>query len=458
MIKSLYARVVLVFLAAVISSLTIAFILINMHFSSRIETIAQDDLISTANKIIQSYEELSPSALDEFMKGIAAVQHYRIAIIDSNGDTRYSSPNDALARGQVTENQLLKVLNGGIYRGEAEGRRSGNPDNIRIGLPFQADGVRYALFIEPAFEVIFDEFKIMLRLVLITVLIMGSLFILIASRYIVKPLQILTQATKRMAKGDFRVHMNTNRKDEIGILTESFNEMARELGMLDRMRKEFVSSVSHEIQTPLTSISGFTKALQHKKLDEASRMHYLSIIEEESTRLSRLSENLLRLSSLQHEHHKVQLLQFRLDEQLRRVVILSEPHWSVKPIKMELQLEEFLIHADKDQLDQVWINLIGNAIKFTPEQGSIRIEAKQLNRMAVVSVTDTGGGIPADELSNIFKPFYLLDKARDRSVSGNGLGLAIVKQIIDLHGGEIQVESRLDKGSTFTVKLPLNEE
>jgi signal transduction histidine kinase len=288
--------------------------------------------------------------------------------------------------------------------------------------------------------------------------VIGSLILAIAARYLVKPLHLLTDATRRISKGDFSIHVQSKRKDEIGILTASINDMAKELGMLDKMRQDFVANVSHEIQTPLTSISGFSKALRNKTMDEATRIHYLTIIEEESKRLSRLSENLLNLSSLQYEHHPFYPQIFSLDEQLRGVVITCEPLWALKKQVIDLQLEEVTVLADVDQLNQVWLNLIHNSIKFTPEHREIRIELKAKSDNAIVTISDTGLGIPAEEVHDIFKPFYKVDKARTNSNGGSGLGLSIVKRIVDIHHGDIEVNSTSGEGTIIKVKLPLSYE
>jgi signal transduction histidine kinase len=326
---------------------------------------------------------------------------------------------------------------------------------LLFGLPFKVHNTPYALFIKPDITAITKEFGQFLRTVLVIVLVIGSLFIAIAARYLVKPLHQLTEATRRLAKGDFSVHVQSKRKDEVGMLTESINDMAQELGMLDQMRQDFVANVSHEIQSPLTSIKGFSKALKNKTLDETRRIRYLTIIEEESERLSRLSENLLKLSSLQYEHHPFHPQNYRLDEQLRSIVIACEPLWAPKQLHMEMELGEVPIQADEDQLNQVWLNLIHNSIKFTPDHGVINIKLREKSGSAVVTITDSGLGIPAEELDYIFKPFYKVDQARSDSGGGSGLGLSIVKRIVDIHLGDIEVISPPTGGTAITLKLPL---
>ena len=189
-------------------------------------------------------------------------------------------------------------------------------------------------------------------------------------------------------------------------------------------------------------------------MNEETRNRYSKIIEQESERLSRLGRNLLHLSHLQHDQHKLNLATYRLDEQLRSVVIGLEPQWSAKDIQFNIQLEPITVQADEDQLKQVWTNLINNSIKFTPVQGNIVIEATVNNNQITVSITDNGVGIPKEERKDIFKPFHKVDKSRDSSIKGNGLGLSIVKQIIDLHHGHIEVSESPRGGAKFIVTIP----
>jgi signal transduction histidine kinase len=408
----------------------------------------QESLISNGKKIIQTYRSTSSADLIPFMQSVASISNNAVQIYNSSGQPLLKEVNPPI---RVVRSNVDHVLKGGIERNLESG------DHLPlIGLPFQSQGKSYALFMRPETNSFFAEIAKAMRTVLIFVLLAGSVLILVASRYIVEPVLRLTEATRLMAHGNFDVAIRTQRKDEIGQLTTSFNEMAQELANLDRMRQQFVANVSHEIQTPLTSISGFTKALKQKRMTEDSRLHYLTIIEEESERLSRLSQNLLRLSALQEGHHPVKIGTFRLDEQIRKVVIALEPQWAGKQIDIDLRLDVITVEADEDQLSQVWTNLLSNSIKFSPSHSSILVECKLLDDLAIVSIKDQGLGIPDEERIDIFKPFHKVDKARDRSITGNGLGLSIVKQIVDIHRGKIQVSGGAGEGSIFTVRIPLH--
>jgi two-component system phosphate regulon sensor histidine kinase PhoR len=220
------------------------------------------------------------------------------------------------------------------------------------------------------------------------------------------------------------------------------------------MRQEFISNVSHEIQSPLTSIRGFAQALENDHLSAEERHHYLSIIEEESTRLSRITEDLLKLASLESEQLHFEPKPYRLDKQIRSLILACEPQWSIKSINMDVSLEELTVTADEDLLSQVWINLIHNSIKFTPEAGSIRVELHSHDSQVVFKIADTGIGISDEDRTRIFERFYKADKSRTRTKEGSGLGLSIVRKIVDLHKGSVDVESKVDTGTTFTISLP----
>ncbi|MFC7395379.1 HAMP domain-containing sensor histidine kinase [Scopulibacillus cellulosilyticus] len=272
-------------------------------------------------------------------------------------------------------------------------------------------------------------------------------------------LQSLITAIEQMSKGDFNVHLPAsvygNEKDHpVGKIAASINHMAVELREIEQLRQEFVSNVSHEIQSPLTSISGFAQALKNEELTSESRRHYLDIIETESKRLSKLSDNLLKLTSLESEHHPFEASEYRLDQQLRSIILACEPQWIEKNIKMDIDLNEATITADKDLLSQVWVNLINNSIKFTPENGTISISLWKKQNQVLVRISDSGIGISQEDAQHIFERFFKADKSRNRVRGGNGLGLSIVKKIVDMHKGTIQVDSELGKGTAFIITLP----
>lgn len=267
----------------------------------------------------------------------------------------------------------------------------------------------------------------------------------------------MLSALDQIAHGNFEVLINM---DEIGPqhheVAEAINDMARNLGTFESMRQDFISNVSHEIQSPLTSIGGFAALLQKDGLPDDERYRYAAVIEAESKRLSSLSDNLLKLSSLDNNKIPLNKRNFRLDKQLEHIALTLEPQWSEKNLILEADLEIVTLCGDEDLLSQVWMNLLHNAIKFTPEDGKININLTAERESAYVKIADTGIGIKPEDQIHIFERFFKADKARDRVLGGNGLGLSLVKKIVELHGGSVTVDSTAGEGTVFTVLLNMN--
>ncbi len=265
------------------------------------------------------------------------------------------------------------------------------------------------------------------------------------------------EAMEHIAKGDFQVRLNPPLRGNVfaSELAKSVNQMALELNQIEHLRQEFISNVSHEIQSPLTSIRGFAQALHDEQLSAEDRQHYLTIIETESMRLSRMTDNMLKLASLESEHVMVELKPYRLDKQIRTLILACEPQWTSKTLDMDVALEEVVISADEDLLSQVWSNLLHNSIKFTPERGRVCVEVHRQGIHIECRITDTGIGIPEEAQAHVFERFYKADQSRERSHEGSGLGLAIAKKIVELHQGTIGVVSQPGAGTTLIVSLPV---
>jgi signal transduction histidine kinase len=266
----------------------------------------------------------------------------------------------------------------------------------------------------------------------------------------------IIQAMEQIARGDFDAKVNESFRDDepFGNVAKSVNKMALELSQMERMRQEFIANVSHEIQSPLTSIRGFAQALRNDRLNAEERAHYLSIIETESRRLSKVSDNLLKLASLEAQNMKFEPRLYRLDKQIRSLILASEPQWLDKQLDLRVELDELDITGDEDLLSQVWTNLIHNAIKFTPAGGMVRLDLHRQDGRIEVKISDSGIGIAEEDQGHIFERFYKADPSRERSRGGSGLGLSISQKIVELHQGTIAVQSRPGAGATFTVSLP----
>ncbi|GHU63105.1 two-component sensor histidine kinase [Clostridia bacterium] len=258
---------------------------------------------------------------------------------------------------------------------------------------------------------------------------------------------------RNVSQGNFNVLIEQNKGSRFDELAVRINEMAKELGSMERLRQDFISNISHEFQSPLTSIIGYATLLR-KNGATSQQIEYATIIEEESKRLSKLADNLLLLSALETDAAPMEKTVYRLDRQLENVILLLEPQWSAKNIEPETDLHKIEVLGNEDLLKQVWINLLVNAIKFTPESGEIQVSVKSGEGSIECHIADSGIGIAPTDQMRIFERFYKVDKARDRSIGGNGLGLSLVKKIVELHGGNITVESVLGRRTIFIVTLP----
>ncbi len=293
---------------------------------------------------------------------------------------------------------------------------------------------------------------ITLILAAVSALLLGTSMAALAGRRFLRPIREMTKATELISKGNFNVRVSVPKNDEMGKLVTNFNRMTRDLGSTETLQREFVNNVSHEFKTPLASINGFAKLLQSDDLTEEQRKEYADIIAEESERLAKLSSSILRLTRLDNASGIDDQTDYALDEQLRRTVALLYSQLEKKNIEIVLDTGDITVHGNRDMLGEVWMNLLTNAIRYTPENGRICVRAAELLDEIEVEVEDNGCGMTPEVRARVFERFYQGD--RSRSNEGNGLGLALVKRIVDLSGGRVEVESAPGAGSVFRVLLP----
>lgn len=270
-----------------------------------------------------------------------------------------------------------------------------------------------------------------------------------------KPVREILEATERIAAGDFSVRVPISHAfelyDDIDVIKENLNRMAEELSKTELMRTDFISSVSHEIKTPLSIIRNYAKAIGKDGVDEETRKRYAETLVGASERLTNLVQNILKLNKLENLEILPELKKIELGESLRECVLAMEELTEKKNIELVCDIDDVIVLAPSDLLEIVWNNLLSNAIKFTNDGGKVEVSLKKTGNYAVVTIEDTGCGISPEHGARIFEKFYQADSSRANE--GNGLGLALVKRVIDLSGGEISVKSALNKGTTFTVKL-----
>lgn len=275
------------------------------------------------------------------------------------------------------------------------------------------------------------------------------------SRWFLRPVSQLIHATRAVARGDFSVRVaESGAKSELVELIKSFNIMAEELGGLELFRRDFINTFSHEFKTPIVSIRGFARQLKNPALTEEARREYIDIIVSEADRLTKMSANILMLTRFEHQQIVTDCEDIRMDEQLRGCILLLEKEWMKKNVSFDLELTEVTCRGNQEMLSQLWLNIIGNAVKFSHPGGVIRVACTCAQEDLVVCVEDHGIGMDEATKTRIFEQFY--QGAGAREAEGNGLGLTIAARIAQLMRGEITVTSQKDRGSVFTVRLPLS--
>lgn len=286
------------------------------------------------------------------------------------------------------------------------------------------------------------------------VITIGVAFILtwLAVTLVTRRIRSISEAAIEVTNGNYDVSIKEGGNDEVALLVENFNHMTEALRRNDHLAKDLVASISHELKTPIASIQGFSRLLQTEENSD-KRQQYLTIMEQESTRLSRLTSNLVRLSRLDHQTI-IERKRYRLDEQLRTCLLLLERQWTEKSLRLELDLPEVSVEWEEELMQHVWLNLLENAIRYSPESGVLEVTLSEGENIRV-TIRDEGPGIAEQDLPYVFDRFYQGEQSRANE--GHGLGLSIVKRIIDLHDGELTIRNHSEQGAIVTVTLTAHE-
>ncbi|KRE82542.1 hypothetical protein ASG89_14930 [Paenibacillus sp. Soil766] len=456
--KTLYFRIVVTFILIAMVSSVLALFLSNWYYLTKLRDQNEEQIWKITTEIRALYEEMPRVEPASYFTHIANMGFQLYVVNDQMAGTFYGTP---YKHTQFDPEQIHRVLAGETYRGMLQERHVlmvigyfENSLRNSIGVPLQLQGKPYALFVRPNLEQQIGGVRVLMAFLLGLTFLFSIVLIIILSQFIVKPVTRLREATRRIVGGSYEMSMDVSRQDEIGELARDFTYMAQSLKQVEAMRQEFVGNVSHEIQSPLTSIQGFAQSILDQTTSEAEKERYLHIILDESRRLSSLSKQLLTLASLDKESHVVKRTVYRLDEQIRQILIHTEWQWSEKDITIDLDLPETAVSADHQLMHQVWLNLITNGIKYARPHEALHLAIQSSETEVTVVVSDTGIGMSEGDLPHIFTRFYKADRSRNRTSAGTGLGLSIVQKIIELHDGSIHVQSELGKGTTFTVRLP----
>lgn len=448
--KSIYSKLIFGFFITIVASFSVAgFVSLRLN-DQQIESTVEEDLITTNDYVSKVISNINIENRDDIIDLYAKSSEMAITCYSSSegyvayGNKKYNpTPEQIMAMFKSTNNELSFKHHNEV---------------LAYGTKNMINGQEYYIYVQKDTSGQKSAIANSAILILGCVFLTGSIVFLVIADIIVKPLTRLTNAIKELSNGNYNVRVDNVGQDEISKLNQGFNQMARQLAKQDETRQKFISDISHEFQTPLTSIQGFANILKEEDLPKEQRVKYANIILYNSKRLSSLAKNMLQLTLLDREEIGLELTNYSLVEQMNRVISTQENQAMEKNIEIvfEMPKKEIFIEGDEQRLEQVWTNIISNSIKYTNEGGLITITMKKNSKDIEVSIEDTGIGMSKEVVSHIFERFYREDKARN--VEGNGLGLAIVKSIVDLHHGKIDILSQVDVGTNFIVRLPIEKQ
>ena len=385
-----------------------------------------------------------------------------IFIVDSNGRVILCTDNDAHCRHRqnTLDSKIMQkaLASDATFSGRLSGVYETACYTVTTPIMYHGNAVGAVFASTPlsgANVAVVQMLKILLVCSLFVLLVAFAVVYIISSQ-MTRPLRQMALAAKQMENGVFVQIPAVKRRDEIGLLVEAFNRMSHSLSQLEDMRRSFISSVSHELKTPMTTISGFVDGMLDGTIKNEDYPKYLHIVSDETKRLSRLVNSMLQLSRLENDSVKLNYSSFNVSELLLRIMLSFESKIEAKQIDIR-GLEDtgkVMLYADSDLMYQVLYNLVENAIKFTPEQGYIYIRVEEDRGFVRIAIENSGEGLNSVELSRVFERFYKTDRSRSQDKTGMGFGLYIVKMIVGLHKGQINAESVVNEYTRFTVVLP----
>ena len=472
--RSLYTKLVLIILVLIVALMLVAGVFLtrgvrsfylNDFYDSMAEAFGDQDL---AEDLRSAAAEDDPAYMSEILGANAGqlgidrgTRNYHI-LSGETGEWLAGSITPENNNLDITPN-IITALSGG--NGDAS---YPNADYMDIALPVEGGSSDYIIYVIDNRETMRSLNDQLLQIIVeaMAVGLVISVFLsLLLAKTMIAPIQELTHAAEKVASGDFSDKVENSSKDEIGVLTRTFNDMAvqledtlDDLKRSEQMRREFVANVSHELRTPITGVKSYAETLAaDPDMPADTRERFLNVILNESDRMTKIVQDLLTLSRFDAGSFEFSFDEFSFETSVRDVYnavrMEAQAHGHVFVLEVEPGIPR--IRGDKARVEQVLMNMVSNAIKYTKDGGRITIKAGVRGGEVWCSVKDNGIGIPKDDTTKVFDRFYRVDKARSRESGGTGLGLSIAQEIVVRHGGRIDLKSRLGHGTTITVWLPV---
>ena len=457
--RSLYVKFVVFTIGIMIFSGILAFLISNTYYQQKLKPFNDQKNTTIALNIAEFTGNQPDLDLKDYFENISSIG-YQIFLVDNSGNEFYFGA--PFRENTLSHSTKEQVINGDIFHGILNFPQEtfvtgffANELKNTIGVPLTHNEKKYALFIRPDIKLLFNEMHILFGWLLALAIMLSIIMVIFITKYLVHPISKLTSATKSLSNGNYNVDLDITRHDELGELSHSFLRMASKLEQMDEMRKEFISNISHDIQSPLSNIKGYANLLKSESMSPEDKSNYISIINGEIKRLSTLTRQLLLLASLDRDEDIMKRKSVNIGKQIKELIRSNQWQIGEKGITLGFTLPDVEITGDPSLLNAVWDNLLTNAIKYNKPNGIIEISIKEQGKSVLVIFEDSGIGLNDKEKERIFDRFYRVDTARSRSVDGTGLGLSIVAAIVTLHGGIIHVNSIETQGTSFVVELPV---
>lgn len=469
--KSLYGKLVAITAGIMLIGFILLTVGLNYGLKSYFTTQKTDELVSLGADFQTVFDEsygegnLDSTALNREVVNLERYIGANVWIINQSGQV-FVSPgikDTSLIEKQLNPEDVNQVFQGNVVRRQGFIKPIFDNAVLTVGYPIRhSDDVVLALFMNVSIpeinKVSADVINIGIGALLITTLLASGLMFFVI-RAVTLEITDLNKAVRTIMDGNLEYQIETRRKDELGQLVSSFNEMARELQRTDEIRRNFISDLSHDLRSPLTSMIGYAQGLQDGTVPKERRWRTLHIIEEESRRLLKLTNDILDLSIIQSGQLILNRSDFDMHQLLLQTADTFEERIDKKRLNLIFDLEKNspLVHGDPFQISRVVTNLVDNAVKFTEEGGTIQIKTEQKGNKLLVGIRNTGIPIPEDQLHRIWTRFSKMDASRGLEKQSSGLGLAIVREILKAHGEKIDVYSNTYIGTLFIFSLPLTK-